>query len=198
MSPSVSWRRTLAGAIPGGIALLALGALATAWGSPSPPTASSRPATPSVPPTSVPVTSVAPTTSVSETSVPVTSVSPTDIPTDTLLASRTAQGGRCVNGLCERRYRVYVDGRWDYVANTRSSEGHLSPDDLAALQAAVDTTRILDADPFTGLCPTAWDGSEIVYVWFDDDGRHEESTCTREIPDTDPLVEVLERLVADA
>jgi hypothetical protein len=125
-------------------------------------------------------------------------VTPTDVPTETLLASRTAQGGRCVNGLCEQRYRVHIDGRWDYVDNVRSSEGRLSVADLEALREAVETTRIPEAGPFTGLCPTAWDGSELVYGWDGGEGLHEESTCTREIPPTDPLVEVLDRLVADA
>lgn len=220
-NPPAPSRRSLVGLLTGGLVCLAVTAFGAIPGSPSLSAASARPfrhgsltsetvtsaPVSSAPVSSAPVTSApgapVPSTSVPETSVPatsapVTSVSPSDLPTETLLASRTVQGGRCITGLCLRRYRVYADGRWDYTDNTRSSDGRLSPEDLDAVEDAVVSTRIFDAAPFTGLCPTAWDGSEIVYVWVDDDSLYRESTCTREIPDTDPLVEVLERLVTDA
>ena len=80
-----------------------------------------------------------------------------------VLADVLYEGGLCVTGgVCMTRVLVLQDGRvrWPERNGTR-----LSPTQIRALRraiAAIDM-RAVRAHPFTGVCPTAYDGTEAIY-----------------------------------
>ena len=75
----------------------------------------------------------------------------------------------------------------------RSIRGeHSPPQTLTYLVEATASTTILSAPAFTGTCPIAYDGVELVYAWTSPDGQsHEVSSCDTAIPPDDPLVVAL-------
>jgi hypothetical protein len=114
--------------------------------------------------------------------------------TATFLASLTETGGMCPDGACLASFAVSSDGTWNLVSSTANRSGALPADVLAALTTAATTTSLLDAPAFTGTCPTAYDGSEMVYSWRDSSGATQTvSACDKAVPDTDPLVTALEQ-----
>lgn len=131
------------------------------------------------------------------TSTPPASTSPSSAPVTapaeaTFLASRTETGGMCPDGGCLASFAVSSDGTWNLVSSTANRSGALPADVLAALTTAATTTSLLDAPAFTGTCPTAYDGSEVVYSWRDSGGATQTvSACDKAVPDTDPLVTAL-------
>lgn len=117
----------------------------------------------------------------------------------TFVASRTATGGRCVDGVCESTFAVASDGSWSLVSNAELRSGVLPAAVLAAIVGATASTTIPDAPPFTGTCPSAYDGSELIYAWRDTLGRTQTvSACDRAVPPSDPLVLALDQAQAQA
>lgn len=117
----------------------------------------------------------------------------------TFLASRTMTGGMCPDAVCSSTFAVSSDGAWNLVSNTASHFGVLSPGTLAALTVAAADTSMLEAPKFTGTCPSAYDGSEIIYSWSDVAGTTQTvSACDKAVPDSDPLVVALERAQEEA
>lgn len=59
----------------------------------------------------------------------------------------------------------------------------------AAIEAAIRTTDFtaLRSHPFTGECPTAWDGQEIVYGFATPAGSERVASCEVAIDDGTPL-----------
>jgi hypothetical protein len=99
---------------------------------------------------------------------------------DGLLVSVEASGGECPAGPCSSRYDVYRDGRVvrsDGVAQT-IDEGTMSR--LAAAIDGADWPAIL-ARPFTGECPTAFDGQELTYTFQTGHGPVTVASCSVEI-----------------
>ncbi len=132
---------------------------------------------------------------VSNPSVPPV-VSPAPV---TFLASRAATGGMCAGGACDVTFSVSSDGTWTLTSSDATSAGTLSPSATAALVDATTATEIADAPPFTGTCPTAYDGNELVYAWRDAAGATQTvSACDRAIADDDPLVVALAAASAEA
>nr|WP_300147440.1 hypothetical protein [Propionicimonas sp.] len=118
-------------------------------------------------------------------------------PPPTQVASREAQGGLCVSGQeCRSLLTVRSDGTW-VLEGAEDRTGTLEPDQLTRLQDAAARTTMAAALPFTGTCPTAWDGQEYTYTWTSGDQRHTVASCDREVDPADPLVTAFEELVAD-
>ena len=116
-----------------------------------------------------------------------------------LLASRASSGGRCQDGPCHSMFAVYTDGSWTLSTNTISSNGVLDESALAILRDGITTTGIPTAPAFTGTCPSAYDGQEVVYTWRGTDGLPATvSACDVSISETDPLVQALLSVEANA
>lgn len=98
----------------------------------------------------------------------------------TFLASRTMTGGMCPDAACSSTFAVSSDGAWNLVSNTASHFGVLSPGTLAALTVAAADTSMLEAPKFTGTCPSAYDGSEIIYSWSDVAGHDADGVGVRQ------------------
>ncbi len=124
------------------------------------------------------------------------STSPVGDP-DALLAGLVVQGGMCAGGPCRTAFTVLQDGGWraSRVTGERDGTGMLEGARLAELRSAVAGTALGDAPPFTGTCPTAYDGQELVVTWTEAGRMRSASSCEVEFPAADPLPEALRSLL---
>lgn len=107
---------------------------------------------------------------------------------EVLLAVGT-RGGRCVDGPCASVVLVDRDGRVHLAAKPPNELGVVSPDLMAALDEAIRTADFaeLASQPFTGECPTAYDGQELVFEFATPDGVQRIASCTVEVDYDTPL-----------
>lgn len=112
---------------------------------------------------------------------------------EAVLASVSATGGLCPDATCASVFTVHGDGAWTQTTGGQVEQGGTLPSQtLTYLTAAIASTTILSAPAFTGTCPIAYDGVELVYSWTGPDGdTHEVSSCDTAIPPDDPLVVAL-------
>ena len=103
------------------------------------------------------------------------------------VASVEVRGGECPDGTCSTRYDVFSDGR---VVRDDGATDAMDADvaaRLTELVEAADWTTIL-ARPFTGECPTAYDGQERVYTFWPAAGEVTVATCTVQVdPGQEPF-----------
>jgi hypothetical protein len=85
-------------------------------------------------------------------------------------------GGLCVAGACQSTMSIYENGSisYDYVGQEEvvGDGGALSDDALNELHELIAQTdfKAIKSVPFTDMCPTAYDGQEVIYVVTDADG----------------------------
>jgi hypothetical protein len=113
-----------------------------------------------------------------------------------------ADGGHCLEGSCKivttiaRDATVTIDPA---VGETVTL--HVDAALVTALAAAVDATdfAVITGVPFTGECPTAFDGQELTYT-FSPVGRQPVtfSSCQVEIPVEHPLFRALDAVMLAA
>ena len=121
-----------------------------------------------------------------------TSTATISVGPDAVLASVSATGGLCPDAACGSVFTVHGDGTWTQTGGQVDQGGTLSAQTLTYLVEATASTTILSAPAFTGTCPIAYDGVELVYAWTSPDGQsHEVSSCDKAIPPDDPLVVAL-------
>jgi len=103
-------------------------------------------------------------------------------------------GGECPKGACESRIVIERDGRIHQVKPQPAELGRMGVDQLTALEAAVRTTdfAVLRSRPFTGECPTAFDGQEVIYVFAAPGGEQRIASCEVEIDPSHPLFNIVE------
>ena len=96
-----------------------------------------------------------------------------------MLVTIETRGGECVNGPCSTTIVLERDGRVHAAAKPPNDLGTVPPDQLAALDTLIRTTDFaaLKSRPFTGQCPTAYDGQEIVFEFGAPDGVQRIATC---------------------
>jgi len=105
------------------------------------------------------------------------------------LVSVETRGGMCVGGPCAGTVFVERDGSVHQAAKPPNDLGVVPPAALAALEAAIRTTDFasLKSHPFTGQCPTAFDGQEIIFEFETPAGVQRISTCEVDIDLGSPL-----------
>ena len=88
-------------------------------------------------------------------------------------------GGACAAPACATTIFVERDGRVHQAAKPPNDLGTVPPDALAALDAAIKSADFvaIKAHPFTGQCPTAYDGQEIAFEFDAPGGTERISTC---------------------
>jgi hypothetical protein len=132
---------------------------------------------------------------------PTASATPSSTPTpsspDATVLRIRASGGMCPDGVCGSETVLRLDGRFTRtVGKNAPTEGRID----AALAAAVaeETARAnfsqLKARPFTGLCPTAYDGSEYFFTFPTDQGDQEIGSCKVDIDWKHPLFAAVKRV----
>jgi hypothetical protein len=126
-----------------------------------------------------------------------TPLSETD-PHDVLLAVST-RGGRCVDGPCGSGVLVDRDGRVHVAAKPPNDLGVVSTDVMTALDEAIRATDFAEvvSHRFTGECPTAYDGQEILFEFATPGGVQAIASCSVEIDYDSPLFAAVKAAVGD-
>ena len=93
------------------------------------------------------------------------------------------RGGECFAAPCGSTVVVERDGTVHSAAKPPNLLGKVPADQLAALDAAIRTTdfAVLKSHPFTGECPTAFDGQEFVFEFGAPGGTQRVATCEVEV-----------------
>jgi hypothetical protein len=113
---------------------------------------------------------------------------PIPVATGPLLTVET-RGGECFAAPCGSTITIERDGRVHSAAKPPNDLGQVPPDQLAALDAAIKATdfAILTGRPFTGECPTTFDGQEFVFEFGAPGGPQRLATCEVEVDYGSPL-----------
>jgi hypothetical protein len=137
------------------------------------------------PPTPRPV----PVASLSSVPEPATTPEPLQTPEPFPLLSIETKGGECPSGLCTRLVNVEGDGRLHEVIPKDQVIGRAPPDLVDALQVEIERAnyRLILSQPFTGTCPTAYDGQQLVYTFHVSTGDRTVDTCKVAIDPNHPL-----------
>lgn len=150
-------------------------------------------------PSSTPVASDPPGSSASP---PPASPAPAATPSSTPAASLPAgdvlvhvllRGGHCRTGECRSEVTITAWG------SVQRDDGSAVVVPQVLLIALVDAIRATDFDailarPFTGECPTAYDGQEAVFTIATPDGPVEIASCSVEVNPNAPLFLALDRI----
>jgi hypothetical protein len=112
----------------------------------------------------------------------------TPVPEGALMAVQT-RGGFCPAGACETTILVERDGLVHQAAKPPNNLGLVPAEALAELEQ-----QILAADyeeirshPFTGFCPTAFDGQELIFEFAGPEGPERIESCRVEVDYSSPL-----------
>jgi hypothetical protein len=105
------------------------------------------------------------------------------------LVTMTTRGGECPEGMCGSAIVIERDGRVHRVAPDPAELGTVPPNALAALDTLVRTTNFdaIRARPFTGTCPMAYDGQEVIYEFGAPAGTQRIASCETEIDADSPV-----------
>ena len=115
------------------------------------------------------------------------------------LLAVTYTGGLCPYGPCQGGF--VIDRAGAFVATegaTVQATHQLTRAELVDLVALVDHADYarLRAKPFTGLCPSAYDGREVIYTFYSARGVERLSSCEVAIDQSTPLFRKVEEVRA--
>jgi hypothetical protein len=99
------------------------------------------------------------------------------------------RGGLCPEGACDSSVIVERDGRVRSTAKPPNDLGVVTPQGMSALNAAITATDFaaLKSKPFTGECPIAFDGQELVFEFTTLTGVQRLASCEVDIDWGHPL-----------
>ena len=99
------------------------------------------------------------------------------------------EGGMCMDGPCDSAVVLERDGRVRSAAKPPNDLGRVSVDAYAALDAAIQATDFaaMRAKPFTGECPTAFDGQKQVFEFSVGSATQRLDSCESELDWSSPL-----------
>jgi hypothetical protein len=120
-------------------------------------------------------------------------------PTGPLVTVET-RGGECAAGPCGQTITIDRDGRVHLAAKPPNELGQLTPDVLRNLERLIATTDFgaIKSHPFTGECPTAYDGQETIYTFSAPGGVETIASCTVVVDPSLPLFAALDAVVSAA
>jgi hypothetical protein len=106
------------------------------------------------------------------------------------LVTVETRGGLCADAPCGMTIFIERDGRVHQAAKPPNDLGTVPPAALAALDAAIRTADFaaLRSHPFTGQCPTAVDGQELVFEFGAPTGIERIATCEVDVDFGSPLL----------
>jgi len=101
----------------------------------------------------------------------------------TPLLTVESRGGECMDGPCGSVIVVDRDGTVHDAAKPPTVLGTIPAAQLAALDSAIKLTdfALLKNRPFTGECPTAFDGQEFIFEFAAPGGTERIATCEVEV-----------------
>ena len=99
------------------------------------------------------------------------------------------RGGMCPAGACDSTVFLERDGRAHSAAKPPNDLGVASAASMAALTAAVNATDFtaIKAKAFTGECPVAFDGQELIFEFAAPGGTQRIASCEVDIDWGHPL-----------
>lgn len=113
---------------------------------------------------------------------------PSGLPLSGPLVTIDLEGGMCPEGMCQSSFVIERDGR---VISTGDQKelGRVRGEAMAALDAAIQSTDFaaVRSRPFTGTCPIAFDGQEVVFGFSTLTGVQRIASCEVEIDWDHPL-----------
>jgi hypothetical protein len=107
----------------------------------------------------------------------------------TPLVTVESRGGLCAGGPCGTTIMLDRDGRVRLAAKPPNELGRVPVAQVAAIEALIRTTDFaaLRSHPFSGLCPTAADGQELVFEFSAPSGTERIATCEVQVDFSLPL-----------
>lgn len=107
----------------------------------------------------------------------------------TVLLTVESRGGECLEGPCGSTIVVDGDGTVHSAAKPPSVLGTIPAGQLAALESAIKLTdfALLKSRPFTGECPTNFDGQEFIFEFAAPGGTERIATCEVDVDYALPL-----------
>ncbi len=122
---------------------------------------------------------------------------PTPSPNGPLL-TLSMRGGMCPGGSCDTMYYVEHDGRVHLAAKPPNELGYVGEQELATLQAAIAAADYdeIRSHPFSGTCPTAFDGQELVLEFDSPGGPQTIASCEVAIDWGSPLFAAVAQALA--
>ena len=100
------------------------------------------------------------------------------------------RGGLCADGgACDNSVILDRDGRVHAAAKPPNDLGHVDTQKMAVLTAAMQATdwAALESHPFTGQCPIAFDGQELIFEFSVGTGTQRIASCEVDIDWGNPL-----------
>ena len=100
------------------------------------------------------------------------------------------RGGLCPDGgICDNSVILERDGRVHAAAKPPNELGHVDAQAMATLSAAIQATdwAALKSLPFTGVCPIAFDGQELIFEFSVGAGTQRVASCEVQIDWGNPL-----------
>jgi hypothetical protein len=111
------------------------------------------------------------------------------VPVSGPLLTVEMRGGMCPAGVCDNTVILDRDGRVHAAAKPPNDLGQVNASALAALTAAIQSTDFaaLRSHPFTGECPIAFDGQELIFEFGVGTGTQRLASCEVDIDWGHPL-----------
>ncbi len=105
------------------------------------------------------------------------------------LVTVEAHGGRCLDGECRTLVAIESDGLVHQIEPVEAEIHRATNEaiDIYRAALAVADFEAIRSRPFTGECPTAFDGQEVIYTFATPSGPERISSCEVEIEPEDPL-----------
>lgn len=114
------------------------------------------------------------------------------------LVTVETRGGECLVAPCGMTIAIERDGRIHRIAPDEAALGTVPAGILAALLSQIRSTdfALVASRPFTGECPTNFDGQEIVYVFGAPSGVQRIASCEVEADPDMPVFAAVEAALA--
>ncbi|HSL34911.1 MAG TPA: hypothetical protein VK871_14760 [Candidatus Limnocylindrales bacterium] len=95
------------------------------------------------------------------------------------LVTVETRGGECPAGACGQTTVIERDGRVHLIAPAAAELGTVDPTLLEALRVEIEQADFaaIAGRPFTGECPTAYDGQETIFTFETSTGSHRLASC---------------------
>ena len=114
------------------------------------------------------------------------------------LVTITIHGGECAAVPCDSTVYLDADGRVHAAVKPPNDLGQVPADRMAILTTAIRQAdfQALKSHPFTGQCPTAVDGQELIFDFAVGTGTQRISSCQVAIDWSNPLFVALAAALA--
>jgi hypothetical protein len=121
-------------------------------------------------------------------------------PQPKLVLRVTATGGMCPNGACGSEIMLYDDGTGSFGEGPKKKSFAVGSEEASSLVALIGNTdfEALRKNKFTGLCPTAYDGQEFIYLFSTPHGEETLDSCKTAINEQSPLFKAIQKIKAKA